>query len=116
MYNGDGRNAVNVHKNYTADQGDADALFTLGTLYFDGDIVEEDDERAVELFRLAAEQDDENAMEMLGYCYENGYGVAEDLEQAIHWYQQAAERGDEEAKASLERLAVEREAEIRTNN
>jgi TPR repeat protein len=55
-------------------------------------------------------------MEMLGYCYENGYGVAEDLEQAIHWYQQAAERGDEEAKASLERLAVEREAEIRTNN
>ena len=87
-----------------ADQGDADAQYGMGRLYFYGQGVERNTATAAEWYRRAALQDHARSQTNLGYLYEAGLGVEQDLVEAARWYRAAAERGRAVAQRSLGRL------------
>ena len=76
------------------DNGSVEASYLLGTCFLEGDGVEENDEKAVELFRLGAENGVADAQYMLGICYINGRGVEKSVKKAIEWLGKAGEQGD----------------------
>lgn len=62
-----------------AEQGNADAQFNLGLMYFNGTGVQQDDQAALKWFRLAADQGDAFAQFALGNMYFMGRGVTKDF-------------------------------------
>jgi TPR repeat protein len=84
-----------------AEQGDVDAQYNLGSLYYDGRGVPHDYAQAVLWFRKAAERGDSDAQDELGDLYLSGEGVAQNYTQAAMWYRKAAEQGNALAQASL---------------
>lgn len=84
-----------------AEQGDAEAQITLGSLYLEGEGVPQDEAEAVRWFRLAANQGDATAQFILGVMYHNGEGVPQDATKAVRWYRQAAEQGNAGAQNNL---------------
>lgn len=58
-----------------AEQGNADAQFNLGLMYFNGTGVAQDDQAALKWFRLAADQGHAFAQFALGNLYFMGRGV-----------------------------------------
>ena len=81
-------------RRHAAEQGDADAQFTLVQ-------VRQDDAEAVRWYRLAAEQGHATAQTNLGFRYDNGRGVPEDDAEAVRWYRLAAEQGNANAQFIL---------------
>ncbi|KAL1003447.1 sel1 repeat family protein, partial [Haemophilus influenzae] len=61
-----------------AEQGEADAQFSLGVMYAVGRGVKQDDFEAVKWYRKAAEQGDADAQVSLGVMYAVGRGVKQD--------------------------------------
>ena len=61
-----------------AEQGDAEAQFSLGVMYATGEGIFKDDAEAVRWYRLAAKQGHASAQFNLGVRYANGAGVPED--------------------------------------
>ena len=84
-----------------AEQGNADAQFNLGLMYYNGRGVKQDDFEAVKWFRKAAEQGDETAQFNLGVMYGKGRGVKQDDVEAMKWFRKAAEQGNAHAQALL---------------
>ena len=78
----------------------------LGSLYLNGQGVEQDYKRAFELFEKAAELESDYGMSSLAFLYENGYGVNMDINKAIDLYKEAAELGNQYAIDALKRLNV----------
>ena len=98
-----------------AEQGDADAQFSLGVMYRVGQGVPQDDAEAVKWYRKAAKQGHANAQNHLGYLYDCGRPVPQDdaeaakrvrsvptvepearrskAAEAVKWYRKAAEQG-----------------------
>ena len=82
-----------------AEQGHAEAQFSLGLMYATGSGVIEDTEEAVRWYRLAAEQNGPNTRTIggalaqfgLGVTYANGRGVPQDVSEALRWYRLVAE-------------------------
>ncbi len=60
-----------------AEQGDADAQFSLGAMYDSGKGVKQDYAEAVKWYQLAAKQGHSDAQFNLGAMYDNGQGVAQ---------------------------------------
>ena len=58
-----------------AEQGDAEAQWFLGSMYYQGKGVPQDDQEAVRWYWQAADQGDAYAQNTLGYMYEHGRGV-----------------------------------------
>ena len=87
-------------------EGNRLAQLRLGTLYEEGEVVEQDMAQAASWYRKAAEQGDAIAENNLGWMYENGKGVKKDQAQAIKWYRKAARDGDEDATKNLARLGI----------
>ena len=85
-----------------AEQGDAEAQYSLGWRYDEGEGVPEDKAEAVKWYRLAAEQGIPEAQCNLGEIYAEGLGVPENLVEAVKWYRLAAEQGNDDAKFSLD--------------
>lgn len=86
-----------------AEQGNANAQFTLGQKYEQGDGVPKNDQQAIKWYRKAAEQDDCDAQFSLARLYEEGTKtIPQSYQQAITWYKKAAEQGDPEA---MQRIA-----------
>jgi TPR repeat protein len=85
----------------SAEQGDADAQYTLGVMYERGEGVTQDYKQAIKWYALAAEQGLVNAQHDLGFLYEIGLGVTPDFKQAVRWYILAAEQGDSRAQFNL---------------
>lgn len=79
----------------------AEAYYGLGQLYWQGDGVPQDQEKAVRFFRKAAKLDSAPAQCVLAQACFHGKGTAEDKEQAIHWAQLAARQGYAEAQNDL---------------
>jgi len=71
-------------------QGHAEAQCNLGVCYQDGDGVEQNLARAVELYQQAAEQGEAGAQYNLGVIYHSGSGVEKSLETAVQWWTKAA--------------------------
>ena len=87
----------------SADKGDAEAMFWLGTAYEKGDGISKNDTSAVYWWRKAAEQGDARAMFCLGSAYLNGRGVTRDQTLAVDWWRQAAEKGQVNAMFNVAR-------------
>lgn len=77
-----------------AEQGNADAQFSLGQSYSKGEGVVKDEVEAAKWFRKAAEQGDASAQLRIGACYADGTGVVKDDVEAVKWYRKSAEQGD----------------------
>jgi len=84
-----------------AEQGDSDAQYSLGAMYYLGHGVSQDYSEAVKWYRKAAEQGYAEAQTNLGWMYEKGRGVPQDDSEAIKWYRKAAIQGHVYAKEKL---------------
>ena len=73
-----------------AEQGDADAQYTIGYRYYVGDRVSKDKSKAVYWFRKSAEQGYRFALYKLGFCYYHGEGVSKDYSKAVSCFHKAA--------------------------
>jgi hypothetical protein len=91
-----------------AEQGNADAQFNLGSLYYQGWGVPQDYKEATKWFRKAAGQRHIFAQVTLGSIYAEGVqGVIEkDYSQALMWFIFAAAAGDMEAMEYRNNLAM----------
>lgn len=72
------------------DAGDGACANELGALYYTGDIVEQDYQKAAECYELAAQAGYVQAMVNLGYIYEYGRLGAADSQKAYMYYSFAA--------------------------
>ena len=80
-----------------AEYGNAQAQFSLGMMYHQGQGVSQDDKEAVGWWGKAAEQGHAEAQDNLGFRYARGQGIAQDWVQADKWFTVAAASGNESA-------------------
>jgi uncharacterized protein len=78
---------------HLAEQGHANAQYSLGAMYVGGRGVPKDDVEAIKWYRLAAEQGHADAQFGLAYKYANGEGVPEDDLEAVKWFRKLAQQG-----------------------
>jgi TPR repeat protein len=79
-----------------AENGDAEAQYTLGMMFLNGDYTE-----AAKWLRKAAEQGIAEAQFNLGVMYYKGQGIPLDYAEAENWLRKAAEQGHAEAQFKL---------------
>ncbi len=84
-----------------AEQGEANAQFKLGVMYYSGQGVPGDYVEALNLFKKAALQGHPLAQYNVGYMNEKGEGTPQDYVEAAKYYRQAAERGNQLAQYTL---------------
>ena len=84
-----------------SEQGHAAAQCILAVCYEDGEIVEKDSQKAIELYKSSAEQGYMHAQFFLADCYESGTGVEQDYKKAFLWYEKAANQGCDMAQEGL---------------
>ena len=84
-----------------ADQGNADAQYGLGEVYYRGKDVPQDYAEAMKWYRKAAERGDAKAQFSLGWMYSYGEGVLKDDAEALLWWRKAAAQGNEGARNIL---------------
>ena len=77
-----------------ANMGDAEAQYSLGVFYEEGNGVERDYVKARYWYKRAAENGNIKAQTAIGFIYEKGNGVEKNYAEAIYWYKKAAEQGD----------------------
>ena len=77
------------------------ALYNLGTMYCEGQVVEQDWVKARICYRKAADQGDAPAQKRLGRMYQLGQGVKQDRTEALLWYLMAANQGYAAAQEQL---------------
>ncbi|WFE91047.1 caspase family protein [Roseibium porphyridii] len=81
-----------------AEAGDPEAMFELARMYERGIGVEQDVDKALELFRKSADEDFADAINDLGFLYyQGGLGVTRDPKKAIEMFGRAADRRHPEA-------------------
>lgn len=85
----------------SAEQGEADAEFKLGQVYFVGQGLAQDYVEAARWYRKAAEQGHADAQCSLGGLYAVGQGVTQDYPEAARWYKKAADQGQSDAQKAL---------------
>ena len=84
-----------------AEEGEKDAQYTLGAMYFIGEGMPKDATEAAKWFHRAAEQGHANAQGQLGALYAQGIGVPQDYVEAVKWARRAAEQGHAAAELLL---------------
>ena len=77
-----------------AHQGNREAQFAMGVLYFEGHGVSKNLDEALAWFRKAANSGHPTAMFNLGVAYWEGRGLNKNFSQAVDWWERAAESGD----------------------
>ncbi len=87
-----------------ATQGDPDAQYKLGSLYYSGNGVKQDFPQSALWYRRAAQQGNIDAQYSLGNMYLMGEGIEQDDNQAAHWYALAADQGHMSASHNLVNL------------
>ena len=84
-----------------AEAGDAGAQFQVGKMYFNGNGIGKDLDKANEWLRKAAAQDHEKAAWQLGMIYRYGHGVEVDYKESVKWFRQSAELGSKAGQSEL---------------
>ncbi|QHI95020.1 hypothetical protein GT348_00665 [Aristophania vespae] len=84
-----------------AENGNVDALFSLGAMYGGGHDVPEDREKALYYFEKAAMRGHALSQAMLGRYLVNGIAGKADKAKGKMWLEKAAQQGIEEAKQTL---------------
>jgi TPR repeat protein len=87
--------------NKAAEQGKAEAQFSLGLMHYHGQGIPQDFAEAVRCFRLAAEQGQRDSQYSLGVMYRDGVGVLQDYTEAVRYFRMAAELWHEGAQFFL---------------
>lgn len=82
------------------DQGNIDALIRLGCLFLEGHGVEQNRERAFQIFEQVAPEATDG-LYWLGLCHFHGWGTPQDLPKAVEMFQLASEHGVVEAMITL---------------
>ncbi|UZO08517.1 uncharacterized protein OCT59_028771 [Rhizophagus irregularis] len=72
-------------------QDKSEYIWLYGLFYYYGIGIEENDEKAFELFSKAAENNYSIAQVYLAKCYNDGYGIEKNKNLAFNWYQKGAE-------------------------
>ena len=72
--------------------GDTTCMIDLGNLYYEGDALDQDEGKALSLYKAAAAKGDALGAYNAGLIYETS---VEDISQALGWYWRAAAGGDE---------------------
>jgi TPR repeat protein len=88
-----------------AEQGDATAQYYLGLMYYRGDGVLQDFQKAIYWFTKAAEQGSWHAQRGLGMAYSEGKGVLQNYVIAYAWFNIAASQNIDVAKTNRETLS-----------
>ncbi len=73
----------------------------VADMYYLGNGVEKDLQKARYWYQQAATKGDAKAQVSLGYMYNYGEGIAQDYQQAIYWYQQSAQQDNPYAQLYL---------------
>lgn len=84
-----------------AKSGNADAMFQLGAMYHDGQLVKQDFATAMDWFGKAAAKGDERAQFNLGVMYYIGEGVKQNYAKAQSWFEAAAKQKNARAQFNL---------------
>ena len=84
-----------------AEQGNAEAQFSLGVAYDTGEGVVQDSAEALKWYRLAAEQGHASAQAKVGVTYSDGLSVPQDYAEAVRWFRLAADQGGAEGQFHL---------------
>jgi TPR repeat protein len=84
-----------------AENGDAEAQYSLGTLYAEGKGVEQNDATAFLWFQRAANQGVAAAQYNLGASYATGAGIGKSDVDAARWFRRAADQGMAFAQLNL---------------
>ena len=88
-----------------ADQGNTEALSTVGLMYYYGHGVQEDNLTAFKFFKQAADKGYADAQFLLGNMYMYHYGDpqadTDSDREAVRWYVEAATQGHAEAQYTL---------------
>ena len=87
-----------------AKNGDAEAQYILGEMYWKGEGVPQDDKKSAEWFEKAAAQGKASAQLNLGMMYEYGKGVQQDKSVAKEWFGKACDNGREGGCKNYARL------------
>jgi TPR repeat protein len=82
-------------------QGNAEAQYTLGDMYFQGVGVPKNYQEAAKWHRLAAGQGIADAQNRLAVMYYKGLGVQKNYRESAKWFRLAAEQGDADAQDRL---------------
>jgi len=84
-----------------AERGDAEAQYSLGTLYAEGKGVEQNDATAFLWFQRAAHQGVAAAQYNVGATYATGAGIGKSDVDAARWFRRAADQGMAFAQLNL---------------
>ena len=87
-----------------AEQGDPEALSLLGILYYSGEGVKQDYDKALLYLNEAAEAGNTDAMVILSDMYANGKGVKTDIKKALEYLTKSAKGGNEHAQQAIKML------------
>lgn len=84
----------------------AQASYELGCVYYTGidGIVDEDVDKAFELFEKAAKEDHTAALYMVADCLVEGEGTERDVSKAVPLFYKAAERGHRYSRQRIREL------------
>ncbi|MBO5600565.1 MAG: sel1 repeat family protein [Candidatus Methanomethylophilus sp.] len=88
------------------------ARFNLATMYFTGDGVSQDKEKAFSLYLPLADSGDADAAFQIGRMYLNGEGVHADPQKGFEYIGKAAKGGHSEAAMLLENLRRRQNTQI----
>ena len=80
-----------------AEQGDVEAQYNLGVMYYKGEGVSKDYKEAVKGYRLAAEKTYAGSQNNLGGMYYKGQGVPKDYALAHMWFNLSGSNGYKDA-------------------
>ncbi len=83
------------------ENGSGNAWSNLGTLYYDGNGVEQSTAEAITHFKRAAEMGIATAFHNIGICYYEGRSISQDLDKAYAHFSCAAEKGHVDAQNCL---------------
>lgn len=89
------------------EQNDVEALYGIGSLYFQGIGVEQNDTEAFKWFKFAADKGHTQSIHNIGWAYMEGKGVDQDYREAFKWFQKAAEQNFIPSQCNLAKLYLQ---------
>jgi len=93
-------NAYNICK----EEGESNAQFIIGEMYYNGLGVKKDHAEAAIWIRKAAEQGLSEAQFVIGHMYYYGLGLKEDHAEALIWCRKAADQGHIRARLLRDKM------------
>ncbi len=84
-----------------ADNGNAYAQMSLGDMYYYGENIDKDVDKAIYWYTKSAEQGFLEAQHNLGVAYSNGEEIPQNYDKSIYWFTKAAEHGFDKSQYNL---------------